>query len=239
MNGGAGIRSPFLDEPWRRLTWIAPLSVLVWATVLFCFSALLERTAPPPPELKPVEAQIIELPPPVAGLKPAPAAAPSTIAPVLPKPRVRPHIEAKRKRAALVHHPHEAPAAPLAPPSPYGTAKSPAKSNPPPEESATGAKAAGPGAGLGSDSAGARAIYAPLPKIPDELRENAFQAVAVVHFKVSYDGKVSVSLPTPTSNPRLNEILLETFRQWRFFPAMRDGIAIDSQFDVRVPIAVR
>ena len=35
-----------------------------------------------------------------------------------------------------------------------------------------GRKRTGGGSGLGSDSLGARAIYSPVPKIPDELRED-------------------------------------------------------------------
>lgn len=34
-------------------------------------------------------------------------------------------------------------------------------------------------------------------------------------------------------------LLLDTLKQWRFFPAVRNGIAINSEFDVRIPIAVR
>jgi hypothetical protein len=34
------------------------------------------------------------------------------------------------------------------------------------------------------------AIYSPVPKIPDDLREVAFEAVAVAHFEVSYDESV-------------------------------------------------
>jgi len=248
MNGAAQITSPYLDEPRRRLAWIAPLSLLVWGAVLVCFSLLLEQTAPPPPELKPVEARIVELPPPVGGLQGGPAAArPAAPAPAKPKPRV----EVKRKAPAVIHHrkPQVIPAAP--PPSEFGTKKGPAEMAPAPSaaaakgaagETGTGVpvgSGAGSGAGLGSDSAGARAIYAPVPKIPDELREDAFEAVAVAHFEVSYDGNVNVTLVTPTSNPRLNEILLATLKQWRFFPAMKGGIAIDSEFNVRIPITVQ
>ena len=92
---------------------------------------------------------------------------------------------------------------------------------------------------MGSDSAGARAIYAPIPKIPDELREDTFETVAVAHFKVSYEGVVEVSLATPTSSPRLNEILIDTLKRWRFSPAIKNGIAIDSEFEVRIPITVQ
>jgi protein TonB len=71
------------------------------------------------------------------------------------------------------------------------------------------------------------------------LREEAIQTVAVARFKVTYDGQVQVALTTPTESPRLNELLLETLKQWRFFPAMKSGVAIDSQFDLRIPISVQ
>ncbi len=249
MNGSARIDSPYLDEPWRRLAWVAPLSVLLWAVVLVGFSLLLEQAAPPLSELKPIEARIVELPPPVAGLQGgAVGAHPAAPAPAKPKPQV----EMKRKAAPVIQH-HKPQAIPEAPPSPFGTKKSAVEAAPgataPAGKSATGGtgegggvpggSGTGTGSGLGSDSAGARAIYAPVPKIPDELREDAFQAVAVAHFKVSYGGSVNVSLATPTFNPRLNRLLLDTLKQWSFFPAKKDGVAIDSEFDVRIPITVQ
>ncbi len=81
-------------------------------------------------------------------------------------------------------------------------------------------------------------MYAPTPTIPDDLRDETFNAVALAHFKVSYSGDVQVSLTQPTTSPRLNEILLDTLKQWRFFPAMKKGVAVDSEFDVRIPITV-
>jgi protein TonB len=102
-----------------------------------------------------------------------------------------------------------------------------------------GGSGSGSGAGLGSDNAGARAMYAPKPTIPDDLREGTFSTMAVARFKVSYDGSVQVSLVKPTPNPRLNQILLDTLKQWKFFPAMMDGVAINSEFEVRIPITVQ
>ena len=249
MNATARIASPRLDEPWQRLAWLGPLSVLVWAAVLVCFSLLLEQTAAPPPEFQPVEARIIELPPPVGGLQGGPAApAPHPAAPAPSKPK--PQVAVKPKVPVVIHH-RKPQVIPQAPPSEFGTKKGPVETAPassaPEAKGATGGigsgvpggSGVGSGAGLGSDSAGARAIFAPVPKISDELREDAFEAVAVAHFKISYDGNVNVTLATPTSNPRLNQILLDTLKQWRFFPAVKDGIAIDSEFDVRIPITVQ
>jgi protein TonB len=78
-----------------------------------------------------------------------------------------------------------------------------------------------------------------LPKIPDDLREEDFESVAVAHFRVLGDGTVTVSLVAPTRNRRLDEILLESLGQWRFYPAKKGGITVDSEFDVRIPISVQ
>jgi periplasmic protein TonB len=250
MNTTARISSPYLDESWRRLIWIAPLSMLVWAALLFGFSLLLTETEAPPPELKPIEARIVELPP-AGGLQ---GGAAPVSHPVLPKPHpeiVRKLVPVFRPRTEIHQREKVKPIVPPAPASPNGTSKTGAQApfNPAASSSSTGnntegggvpgGKGSGSGAGLGSDSTGARAIYAPVPKIPDDLREDTFESVAVAHFKVTYDGRVEIALVQPTSNPRLNEILIDTLKQWRFFPAMKKGVAIDSEFDVRIPIAVQ
>ena len=245
MSGAVQTGSPFLDEPWRRLAWIAPLSVAIWAALLLAFALMLKQTAPPP-ELKPIEARIVELPP-VAGLQGGPAAAPHRIAPAPPKPKA--HVEVRRKAIAPVR-PHKERIIPEVPPSSFGHAKGPGRIERRADQRGDGRerrrqgraareRSAGGGSGLGSDSLGARAIYSPVPKIPDDLREMAFEAVAVAHFEVSYDGNVKVTLAKPTPDPRINQILLSTLRQWRFFPAMKGGVAINSAFDVRIPITVQ
>jgi protein TonB len=243
MNDAVQTASPFLDEPWRRLAWIAPLSIAIWAGVLLGFAMVLKQTAPPLPELKPIEARIVELPP-AAGLQGGPPAVPHPVAPAPPKPK--PHVEARRRVIPPVH-PHRE-IVPEAPPSFAGTRKeAPAESSASTKTAPAGGGAEssgapqekGGGSGLGSDSLGARAIYSPVPKIPDDLREVAFEAEAVAHFEVSYDGNMKVTLAKPTADPRLNQILLTTLQQWRFFPAMKGGVAIDSAFDVRIPISVQ
>ena len=88
MNDAVQTASPFLDEPWRRLAWIAPLSIAIWAGVLLGFAMVLKQTAPPLPELKPIEARIVELPP-AAGLQGGPAAVPHPVAPAPAKPKPR------------------------------------------------------------------------------------------------------------------------------------------------------
>jgi protein TonB len=199
------------------------------------FALLLARTAAPPPAEPPLQAQIIEIPPP-AGLQAAPAHPAAAPHPEVHKPAkaVHPHLEA---------HPHikvKAIAPPL-PVSPEGTAKAPPITAAPsaPAKSGPATEEGGSGGGIGNDNQGARAIFAPTPEIPDDLRQLVFEAVAVAHFKVGYDGAVEVALTKPTENPQINQMLLDALKQWRFFPAMRKGVAVVSEFDVRIPIAVR
>ncbi len=96
----------------------------------------------------------------------------------------------------------------------------------------------GRGGGIGSGGTGPRAIYAPVPSIPDDLRDQVMKVTATARFRVSRDGKVSVALVDPTDFSELNDLIVETLRKWRFVPAMRDGIAVDSVADVRLLITV-
>jgi periplasmic protein TonB len=238
--------SQYLDDSWQRLGWIIPTAVLLWAALLTIFGLLLEHTAPPPAELAPAQVRIIELPP-AAGLQGGPpSAAPKTKAAELPP---HPVVQPRPIPRAEPRHQIKPKMVPAVPPSFNGTAK-PSNETPRAAESANKGGVGAPSstrvlgeegsgsAGLGSDSGGARAIFAPTPTIPDDLREEAFQTVAVAHFKVGYDGQSVVTLATPTENPRLNELILDTLKQWRFFPAKKDGVAINSEFDVRIPITV-
>jgi periplasmic protein TonB len=236
------MRPPELDEPGRRLLWIIPLSIVLWAALLSVFSLILTRTTVQREESTPIEAQLIDIPKAVGGLQgnggaPHPAAA-------IPKakPIVKPHPAVHVKKVA-----------PLPPVirSPYGTEKT-TEAPSVEEKPGAGAGAAtesgestgsgtgeGGGLGIGSDTVGARAIYAPTPVIPDDLREDVMQTEAVARFNVSFEGISEVTLEKPTSSPRLNQVLLDTLKQWKFFPAIKNGVAIPSTFEVRIPISVQ
>jgi protein TonB len=244
--GGVGqiaIRPPELDEPARRLLFVIPAAIAIWAILLSGFSLILMRTKAPPAELKPIEARLVEIPPAVGGLQ-GNGGAVHPAAPAIPKakPIVKPHPATHVKKVA-----------PLPPVirSPYGTEKS---TEAPGVEEKPGASAGsatesgassgsetggGSGGGIGTDTTGARAIYAPTPVIPDDLREDVMQTEAVARFNVSFDGISEVTLEKPTSSPHLNQVLLETLKQWKFFPAVKNGVAIASSFEVRIPISVQ
>jgi protein TonB len=228
-----------IDEPWRRLPWIAPLSVLLWIALLCGFSKFLERS-PAPSALQPVRAQFFEVSVgglqndnahPVVASTPPPRPVPRE--PPLPKPLPKPATKIVPKPAPEQH--------PAPPPPESSAAPIPESASSSDSAVATDASASpGVHAALrgGSDHEGAQAVFAPLPKIPDDLREEVFRAEAVARFDVSYNATTTVSLVKATANPRLNQIVLETLKRWRFSPAHRDGVAIDSVFEIRIPITV-
>jgi len=244
---------PKLDDPWRRLLWLTPSAVLLWGALLIGFAFLLQGTPQPQESIERLDARLIDLPAPApsGGLQgEAAPAAPATVEPPAPPPpQPQPHVEKKPAEAPVAHVKKKKEAAPPVYDT-RGTHTLPADEvegttgTQPPTAGESGALSNGAsahagGGGLGADSVGARAIYAPAPTIRDDLRENVFETVALAHFHVSFDGVASVTLTQPTSNPRLNLLLLDTLKQWRFFPAIRNGIATDSEFDIRIPIAVR
>ena len=86
---------------------------------------------------------------------------------------------------------------------------------------------------------GARAIYRPMPDIPEELRRRALNLVAVARFHVAADGRAEVELTAATPDPRLNRVIVEALGKWRFVPAMADGKPIASTLEIRIPIEVQ
>ncbi len=79
-----------------------------------------------------------------------------------------------------------------------------------------------------NENHGAQALIHPLPAIPDELREEAMNEAATARFQIAVDGTTTVTLVKPTQNPRLNRLLLETLKHWRFMPAIKDGNPVPS-----------
>ena len=85
---------------------------------------------------------------------------------------------------------------------------------------------------------GVTITYQPMPKIPDDLREEAFSAYVVARFHVVEDGTATVELITPCQNPHLNHLMLKTLKDWRFMPAIDHGKPVLSTVDIRVRFSV-
>jgi protein TonB len=218
------------DNPWRRLPWTLPLALVLAALWLSLFASLLSMGRAPEQKPQPaIEAQLVTLPPP-----PAPPAPPETKPPppMPPPPPPVPEIAPQPKPPPVAKRPppprprpepRPAPTPPKEETPPPVAAPAP----PPPTRAPTGGQM------------GARAIYKPMPAIPDDLRRQSFDDVAVARFEVAPDGSAKVELMQPTHNPGLNRLLLDTLKTWRFFPAMANGQPVASAIEIRIPITVQ
>lgn len=216
-----------IDDPWRRLPVLILGALVFWSTVLFGFAEVLQHPENPPTP-KPIDARIVIIPtpPPIQTAHPErPRSVPHHQPKPDPRPRPRPVSRPVPQRIVQV------PLATTSPPVPVET--------PPPEETPAPPEPSPPTNDLpGGGSMGAHAIYQPAPQIPDDLREEAIHTTAVARFHVASDGTTQVELLRATPNPRLNQVILETLKTWKFFPAMTDGKPQDSQVDLRIPIEV-
>ncbi|HXJ77908.1 MAG TPA: energy transducer TonB [Candidatus Methylomirabilis sp.] len=190
------------------------------------------RPTPPPPQPKP---ETPPTPPPPVRREPEvtrqPEPAPPTV-PDLPKDVSSPAPPSTSSAPS-----------PLVTPGPMGPAPSTTRRTAPGPDAAVAPQApvsrAPDGTGLGGGKMGARAIYKPLPEIPDALRHRNIEAVAIARFQVAANGSAQVELVEPTSDPDLNRALVDSLKRWRFFPGMEDGKPVASTVDIRIPISVR
>jgi protein TonB len=202
------VRQVRVDSPWRRLHWTLPLALLICAITFIMFAYSMSRPVVRTSEPAPVTAEVVELP-----------------APEQAQPRVLPQT-IERPKLEPVEQPVEQPklTLPVRQEQP-GENVRPAAAPAPPE--ATVRVQNNPPAAL-SESHGAQALIQPLPIIPDELREEALNEVATARFQIAVDGNAAVELVKPTQNPRLNRLLLDTLKNWKFMPAMKEGKPVTS-----------
>jgi periplasmic protein TonB len=95
------------------------------------------------------------------------------------------------------------------------------------------------GGGSSNGNAEPHLICAPIPSIPDDLRDEVMQATAVVRFHVRSGGEATVALVTSTDYSERDELILDTLREWRFAPAVRNGVKIDSDAELRLLVSVQ
>ena len=229
-----------IDNPWRRLPWTLPTALLIWAVALLGFAYFMEKPSYRPAEPSPIDAQLIEQSVPAATQRrPAAVHKPKPLTPVRPQhstvsPRSEQNPVAQKSEVTT----NTAVALPAA--APGGTQATDSGTI-----SANSGTQAGSYDGKGSTrgnmyaSSGARAIVRPIPQIPDDLREGAFNSAALVRFHVAVDGSVTVELAKPTPNPRLNRILLDSLKKWRFIPAIKNGKPVASTEEIIVRIEVK
>lgn len=212
------------------------IAFVLWALLLTRIVNPLLRPLPNPaaPVQATMEMRLVELA--------APSANTRATAPSAPAAAPTPQVHTRRDPAPVrvvkpreIQRPSPEPmivktdqAAPSAPPEASPAATSTAA------VTASSSSASTSNTAAASAGSAARVISQPMPSLPDDLREDAYQVVAVARFDIHADGTIEVELSKPTQNPRLNALLLETLRKWRFFPAMQGGHPVESHQDVRV-----
>lgn len=200
------------DDPIGFLRML-PIAALLWVSIAGGFLRLLHRAPPTPEKILPIDAQIVQAPPaPRTTIKPAPRPEPKT------EPAPTPTAKPVPKRAPA---PRPTPKPARVPPKPTPVEKPAPQSAPTP-----------------TTKMGAHAIFAPMPVIPDDLRDEAVHAVALARFHIHADGTVRVELVKPTPFPRINQIIMNTLKKWRFFPALDHGTPIPSLQDVKIRVDV-
>jgi outer membrane biosynthesis protein TonB len=195
-----------IDSPWRRLHWTLPLALLICAAVFIWFAYSMGQPAIHTPEPVPIDAELVELP---APSQPQPQVRQKTIE----QPKIEPAVQPEPNPPLQQEQPSEnpAPIAPTPPPAvPVNTTIAP--NNP----------------SVLSENRGAQALVQPLPVIPDELRQDAMNEAATARFQIAVDGTATVELVKPTQNPRLNRLLLDKLKNWKFIPAIKEGKPVAS-----------
>jgi protein TonB len=216
------------------------------------FLSLLRQPSTPAAVPVSVDVQLVALPatviPPAP--RPLPPAPPARRSAPRPKPRAETPIPRPETRVQAPPEPTPAPEAEpstqasapaVTVPAPAGPASPSATSRPstqtplaavPPVHGPQGP----PG---GTETMSARALYKPMPEIPESLRHRTIDLVAVARFRVTADGSARVELTEPTSDSDLNRALLDALKRWRFFPATQAGKPVASTIDIRIPISVK
>ncbi len=223
------------DDPWRRLYWTLPAALAIWVALVGMLAFFVRSPGERLPEPTPIEAQVIELPPPPIHNEPQP---PTIKRPPPPEPvkPPTPHapVQVAVPKMTLEQSPPVAEVKPTpipVTPPPAPALSKPVASTEPERPHTSGAHFTG--------TSGAQAIVRPMPLIPDELRQDALNVAALARFHVEADGTVTVELVKPTPNPRLNRLLLDALKSWRFFPAMKDGKPAASIEEIVIKVEIK
>lgn len=199
------------DSPWRRLYWTLPAAIAIWIAILWSFAVFMGNFNERLPEPATIDAQMIEV------SQTSQAVKPSVSMPVPQAAIPQPSLEKSPPPSPDVKpvtEPNNS-TAPVALKEPTQTPNN------------------------ATENVSAKAIYRPIPQIPDELRQDALKTSAVARFRVAVDGTTTVELVKPTPNPKLNRLLLNTLKNWKFFPSLRDGKPVASIEEIVIKIEVK
>jgi TonB family protein len=77
------------------------------------------------------------------------------------------------------------------------------------------------------------------PEIPDELKQDDYKSFVRVRVQVESDGNFTVTLRTSSGNEEIDQRVLGALRQWRWKPALQNGVPIKSTQSFRFEFEVQ
>jgi TonB family protein len=83
------------------------------------------------------------------------------------------------------------------------------------------------------------ALYAPAPVIPKYLRDRNLKTSVVIEFLITAQGQVTPRLLDSSGTEELDAIALNTVTRWKFKPAAKDSLPIDSKTRLRILFEVQ
>ena len=210
------------DTPWHRLYLTFPAAVAIWVAILWSFAVFMGNSNERIPEPPAIDAQLIEITEPAQTVNTPPAKQSRPTPPiVIPQPSLEKTAPPTPFEKLAVEP--SMTTAPNSPKEPF----TPSQQEPTKTSNSV------------TQNVSAKAIYQPIPQIPDALRQDALSASAVARFHVAINGTTTVELIRPTPNPKLNRLLLSTLKNWKFFPSMKDGKPAASIEEIVIKIEVK
>ena len=79
-----------------------------------------------------------------------------------------------------------------------------------------------------------RAVFSPDPLYPEAARKEHFMGVVVLHVIVGPDGRPSDVRVARSLRSDMDENAIKAVQQWRFQPAMKDGVPVSVEVNVEV-----
>ena len=79
-----------------------------------------------------------------------------------------------------------------------------------------------------------RAVYSPDPPYPEAARKEHFMGTVVLHVIVGPDGRTSNVRVARSLRQDMDENAIQTVQQWRFQPAMKDGVPVSVEVNVEI-----
>ena len=83
------------------------------------------------------------------------------------------------------------------------------------------------------------ALYAPAPAIPNYLRNQNLKTSVVIEFMITALNQVTPRLLDSSGSEELDSIALNTVKKWRFRPAEKDKVPVDSRVRLRIVFEVQ